>query len=90
MPGSMPRADSQSLVELTVLDWDIILFSETRVESSTVELEGGHRLYLHREDYSASGVGVLIHARLVGSIRSTHFVSDRVLRVDLQTEDFVL
>ena len=59
------------MVELTVLDWDITLVSETRAESSTVELEGGHRLYLHREDYSASSVGVLIHARLVGSIRST-------------------
>jgi len=72
------------MVELTVLDWDIILFSETRVVSQTVELDGGHRLYLHREEYTASGVGALIHVRLLGSIRSTHFVSDRVLRVVLQ------
>ena len=79
-----PHKLAELLLELATLDWDIILFSETRAESQTVEMEGGHRLYLHRGEYVASGVGVLIHARLVDSIRSTHFVSDRVLRVDLE------
>ena len=92
-----PHKLAELLVELATLDWDIILFSETRAESKTVEIEGGHCLYLHRGEYVASGVGVLIHARLVDSIRSTHFVSDRVLRVDLElaqrkisTEDIML
>ena len=70
-------------VEILFLEWDIILFSETRAESQIADLDGGHRLYLHRDEYYASGVGILIHASLVNNIRSVHYISDRILRVDL-------
>ena len=65
------------------MEWDIILFSETRAESQIADLDGGHRLYLHRNEYYAFGVGILIHASLVNNIRSVHYISDRILRVDL-------
>ena len=66
------------------MEWDIILFSETRAESQIADLDGGHRLYLHRDEYYAFGVGILAHANLVNNIRSIHSKSDRIPRVDLQ------
>ena len=62
---------------------DIISFSETRAQSQTIDLEGGHRLYLPLEENVATGVGILVHRHRVRYIRKVHFISDRVLRLDI-------
>ena len=55
------------LAELSDVSWDIILFSETRMASATVILDGGHKLYRIHGNLSeqASGVSILVEKQLV-------------------------
>ena len=46
------------------MQWDIVLFSETRAPSSEVTLEGGRKLFLDLGDYVAAGAGILVHERM--------------------------
>ena len=73
--------------EIHNIDWDIICFSETRAISQQIDYVDGHRLILHLENNIAAGVGILVHQRHVASIRKIHFISDRLLRIDLRIND---
>eukprot|EP00973_Karenia_brevis_P049700 6900361-Karenia_brevis.AAC.1 len=78
------------LHELGDMSWDVILFSETRAETDDVLLDGGHRLILYRNEYYASGVGILIHARHTNYVKAIHRISDRILCVDMEISGKVL
>ena len=41
-------------------------------------------MYLFLGANAAAGVGILLHSRLIRQIRKVHYMSDRVLRVDVQ------
>ena len=72
------------LGELEHLTWDVLLLSEARTQTSVCELVGDHRLYTCLKDARGSGTGILIHSKHVGNIRQHHFVSDRVIAVDIR------
>ena len=52
---------STMLGELEQINWDIVLFSETRAESQNAILDGGHLLFTALGENSAAGVGILLH-----------------------------
>ena len=71
------------VAEIDTMNWDIVLFSETRAPSRSREITGGHTLYTSGRGHDATGVGVLVHARHVGKHVSVD-VSDWVMYVDLE------
>ena len=71
------------LGELSDLSWDIVCFSETRLPSEDIILEGGHRLISSLGTFVHAGVAILIHARWVQFIKTFVRVSDRLLYLDL-------
>ena len=73
----------QVLGELDCIEWDFVLFSETRTQLSDCVLRGGHRLITNFGDCNSAGVGILVHARWTRYIRKVHLVSDRVMAIDV-------
>ena len=71
------------LGELSDLSWDIVCFSETRLPSEDIILEGGHRLISSLGTFVHAGVAILIHSRWVQFIKTFVRVSDRLLYLDL-------
>lgn len=69
------------------MTWHVILFSETRTSSNDLILDGGHRLICHREDYYASGVGILIHKSLTNMVKTVQRVDDRIMAIDVHFVD---
>ena len=65
------------------MNWDIVLFSETRAPSRSCEITGGHTLYTSGKGHDATGVGVLVNARHAGKHVFVD-ISDRVMYVDLE------
>lgn len=72
--------------EISTSTWDIICFSERRAFSEKISLEGGHVLYLNLSNTSSAGVGILIHKRLASFVRREHYISDRILCMDLKID----
>ena len=72
----------QVLAELEGHVWDIILFSETRVMTIKVIIDGGHVLYTNLTDNAYAGVGILLHAKHVKQNNSIYNVSGRVIALD--------
>ena len=78
----------QVLSELDCIDWDFVLFSETRTELADRVLRGGHRLITNLGDCNSAGVGILVHARWTRCIRKVHMVSDRVMAIDVSIAQY--
>ena len=79
-----PAKLAELISELDVITWDIVFFSETRAASEVMNLDDGHRLYLFRTESVSAGVGILLHKRLVPHVQAVKYISDRILRVDVQ------
>ena len=73
----------QVLGELIDVEWDIVLFSETRANSQDCIVTGGHRLITHLDGYIGAGVGILVNSRWTRCIQKVHIVSDRILAIDM-------
>ena len=69
----------QALAELENVEWDIVLFSETRAMTGRIILDGGHALFTSITDNAFAGVGILLHAKHVNKSDCIHNVSGRVL-----------
>ena len=48
----------QVLAELETVEWDVVLFSETRAAQSKVTLDGGHVLHTNITGNPYAGVGI--------------------------------
>ena len=56
----------QLQLELSLVKWDIVCFSETRCRSQDIFIDDGHRLICSNSDEArsaASGVAILVHRR---------------------------
>ena len=73
----------QVLGELIDVEWDIVLFSETRANSQDCIVTGGHRLITHLDGYTGAGVRILVNSRWTRCIEKVHIVSDRILAIDM-------
>lgn len=72
----------QLLAELNTIEWDVVLFSETRACCGKRELDGGHMLYTCINDNLFAGVGILLHAKHVRKNNKCHMVSGRIMALD--------
>ena len=81
---------SQVLGELSILNWDIVFFSETHAVTNDLILDGGHRLVLVRGDYTYAGVSILIHKKHVANIKRIHAISDRLCAIDVRISDVIV
>ena len=74
---------TQLLCELHDIPWDIVLFSETCMQSGQQIVDGGHKLYISLDDNHFAGVGILVHAKHVKQSMKFHVISGRVLALDV-------
>ena len=77
----------QLQLELSLVKWDIICFSETRCRSQDIFIDDGHRLICSNSDEArsvASGVAILVHRRWIKMIKQRICVTDRVMAIDLK------
>jgi len=71
---------------LEAIKWDILGLCETRMKGENFRiLNNGHALYtIGHENPSIHGVGILVYKRLVGNIKSTHKVNERIAQLILR------
>ena len=74
---------AELLLELADIEWDIILFSETRYAGGNIVLEGGHHMFASSEPTVAAGVAILVHCKHVGNIKFSQAPSSRICFVDM-------
>ena len=74
---------AELLLELADIEWDIILFSETRYAGGNIVLEGGHHMFASSEPTVAAGVAVLVHCKHVRNIKFSQAPSSRICFVDM-------
>ena len=75
------------LGELSMIIWDIVCFSETRLETRDEFIEVKHRLISSNDKNaksSATGVTILVYRRWTGQIKKKICLHDRVMAVDLK------
>lgn len=78
---------AEVLGEVSSMQWDIIIFSETRGSHDIVELDDGvhsHMCFGIGRQTSAAGVAILLHARHKKRIKQNVVLSERVLYVDVE------
>ena len=74
---------AQLLLELdSVTTWDVVTFCETRA----LPCEVVQTLLLARDEYVASGVGILVHRRYADVVCDYFAHSDRLCSVDIVGE----
>ena len=54
---------AEILVELYGIEWDIVLFTETRMQSETLELQDGHILFGSGCKDLPTGVAILVYGK---------------------------
>ena len=75
------------LGELSMMTWDIICFSETRLQTRDEFIEGRHRLISFNDKNArtpATGVAILAHRRWTGQIKQIIYFHDRVIAIALK------
>lgn len=77
-------------LEINDIDWDIVLFSETRSNQGHCQLDHGHLLWTSETPTVASGVAILLHKRHGSRVKHFQAWSDRVACLDIQFDTFVL
>ena len=78
---------AEVLAEVSSMQWDIIIFSETRGSHDIVELDDGvhsHMCFGIGKQTSAAGVAILLHARHKKRVKQNVVLSERVLYVDVE------
>ena len=74
---------AEILGELSMEQWDVVLFSEIRCAAGMLSLDGGHVLYTTDEPSFSSGVAILLHQRHVHHVKKVQQLSLRVMYIDL-------
>ena len=69
--------------ELYNVDWDVILFSETRSAHGRCVLDGGHVLYTSEIATQAAGVAILLHRKHVHRVGQVTSLNERLMFLDL-------
>ena len=90
--GKNDRINSDSrliglLGELSIMSWDLVCFSETRLQTRDDILDGGHRLISSNDQNarsSATGVAILLHRRWADQVKKKICLHDRVMAIDLK------
>ena len=75
------------LAELSMMTWDIICFSETRLETRDEFIEDKHRLISSNDKNArtlAARMTILVHRRCIGQINQKICLHDRVMAVDFK------
>ena len=73
--------------ELSIISWDLICFSETRLQARDDIFDGGHRLISSNDQNarsSATGVAILLHRRWADQVKKKLCLHDRVMAIDLK------
>ena len=69
--------------ELYNVDWDVVLFSQTRSARERCVLEGGHVLYTSETVTQAAGVAILLHKKHVHRVGQVTSLNERLMFLDL-------
>ena len=69
--------------ELYNVDWNVILFSETRSARGRCVLDGGHVLYTSEIATQAAGVAILLHRKHVHRVGQVTSLNERLMFLDL-------
>ena len=78
---------AEVLAEISSMQWDVIIFSETRSSHDIIELDDGvhsHVCFGIGKTTRAAGVAILMHARHKKWAKRNVVLSERVLHVDVQ------
>ena len=78
---------AEVLAEVSSMQWDVIIFSETRSSHDIIELDDGvqsHVCFGIGRKTSAAGVAILMHSRHKKWAKRNVVLSERVLYVDVQ------
>ena len=73
--------------ELSMITWDIVCFSETRLETRDEFIEGSPRLISSNDKNAriqAINIAILIHRRWIGQINKKICFHDRVMTIDFK------
>ena len=73
------------LCELSIISWEGVCFSETRLQARAETIDGNHRLIASNTRNSrsaATGVAILLHRRCAGQVKSTTFLHNPVIVID--------
>ena len=74
---------AELLLELADIEWDIILFSETRYAGGNIVLGGGHHMFASSEPTVAAGVAILVHCKHVRNVKFSQAPSSWICFVDM-------
>ena len=75
---------AEILVELHGIEWDIVLFTETRMQSETLELQDGHILFESGCKDLPTGVAILVHRKYQASNLKAMLINDRIIALNLR------
>lgn len=76
---------TELMFELHGLEWDVVLFSETRFSGASCILMDSHLLFASDLPTPCAGVSILLHQRHKHGVKYTKYVSDRLMYIDLLT-----
>ena len=74
------------VAEIGDVQWDIVMFSETRNNHGIIQLHGGnfrHICFGSGTETFAAGVAILLHERHEKHVAKAKIISDRVMYVDI-------
>ena len=77
-----PERIAELLAELSDVEWDVVLLSETRALSQSLVLDGGHLLYTELDENKFAGVGILLHSKHVRKSNKMHAIGGRIMALD--------
>lgn len=72
-------------LELHDVEWDVVLFSETRFANGPTNVMDPHVLFASGDRSPCAGVAILLHARHKRHVKSVQFISERLMYLDLRT-----
>ena len=79
---------AEVLAEVSSMQWDVIIFSETRSSHDIIELDDGVQSHIcfgiGKKNKMRQGVAILMHARHKKWAKRNVVLSERVLYVDVQ------
>ena len=81
--GSEERI-AEALVELSQIEWDIILFTEARCDTGEYHLDGNHILFSSGCRSEASGVAILVNAKHAKKKLKVSRKSFRIMGIEMK------
>ena len=75
------------LSEFSIISWDLVCFSETRLQARDDIIDGNHRLISSNDQNArspATGIALLLHRRWAGQVKKKICLHDRVMAIDFK------